>query len=218
MTQKSNPRPARRLVLLAAALLLAAVVAIPASGAALAQSPPPDSDSITLVNRDRQMVERKKEGEFVARPVFSRRTGVLYYSIRHPDTGAWITNTYRVQGGGKQLSEGWEYTFEYPALDEQPELHPEQAYPPGPGRPANRRRRPPRLPRPDSRPPAQGAVGPGAGRAGPRPLGQGGRPVGDPGSPRDPLRRGGRNHPDGNCRVRGGVAVWETSSPGPLRT
>ena len=134
LTQKSNPRPARRLVLLAAALLTAALTAIPMSGPALAQSP--DTDNITpvsstglaLVNRDRQMVERKKDGEFVARPVFSRQTEVLYYSIRHPDTGAWITNTYRVQGGGKQLSEGWEYTFEYPALDEQPELHPEQAY------------------------------------------------------------------------------------------
>ena len=119
---------ARRLILLAVALLLTALAAIPASGLALAQSPPPDTGDITLVNRDRQMVERKKEGEFVARPVFSRRTDVLYYSIRHPDTGAWITNTYRVQGGGKQLSEGWEYTFEYPALDEQPELHPEQAF------------------------------------------------------------------------------------------
>ena len=128
LTQKPKPRPARRLVLLAATLLLAALVAIPASGVALAQSPPPDSDPVTLVNRDRQMVERKKEGEFVARPVFSRQTDVLYYSIRHPDTGAWITNTYRVQGGGKQLSEGWEYTFEYPALDEQPDLHPEQAF------------------------------------------------------------------------------------------
>ena len=136
MTQKLKPRPARRLVLLAAALLLSALVVIPASGVALAQSPPPASDPVTLVNRDRQMVERKKEGEFVARPVFSRRTGVLFYSIRHPDTGEWITSTYRVQGGGKQLSEGWEYTFEYPApvsstgqaLDEQPELHPEQAF------------------------------------------------------------------------------------------
>ena len=136
MTQKPRIQPFRRLIPLAVALLLTALVAIPASGAALAQSPPPDTDDIRLVNRDRQMVERKKEGEFVARPVFSRRTGVLYYSIRHPDTGAWITNTYRVQGGGKQLSEGWEYTFEYPApvsstgqaLDEQPELHPEQAY------------------------------------------------------------------------------------------
>ena len=136
MTQKSKPRPARRLIPLTAVLLLAALTAIPASGVVLAQSPPPDTDAVTpvsstgqaLVNRDRQMVERKKEGEFVARPVFSRRTGVLYYSIRHPDTGAWITNTYRVRGSGKQLSEGWEYTFEYPALDEQPELHPEQAF------------------------------------------------------------------------------------------
>ena len=84
---------ARRLTVLAAALLLAALTAIPASGAALAQSPPPDSDNITLVNRDRQLVERKKEGDFVARPVFSRQTGVLYYSIRHPDTGAWISPT-----------------------------------------------------------------------------------------------------------------------------
>ena len=47
------------------------------------------------------MVERKKEGEFIARPVFSRQVSELYYSIRHPDTGEWITNTYRVQGGEK---------------------------------------------------------------------------------------------------------------------
>ena len=124
LTQKPKPRPARRLVLLAATLLLAALVAIPASGVALAQSPPPDSDPVTLVNRDRQMVERKKEGEFVARPVFSRQTDVLYYSIRHPDTGAWITSTYRVQGGGKQLSEGWEYTFEYPPWTSSPTFTP----------------------------------------------------------------------------------------------
>ena len=82
------------------------------------------------------MVERKKEGDFVARPIFSRQTGVLYYAIRHPDTGDWLTSTYRVRGGRKHLSEGWEYTFEYPAsvpstgqaLDEQHELHSEQAY------------------------------------------------------------------------------------------
>ena len=124
----------RRLTLLAGALLLTALVAIPASGLTLAQSL--DTDSVTLVNRDRQMVERKKEGDFMARPIFSRQTDVLFYAIRHPDTGAWITSTYRVRGGEKQLSEGWEYTFEYPApvsstgqaLDEQPELHPEQAY------------------------------------------------------------------------------------------
>ena len=86
---------ARRLILLAGALLLAALVAMPASGMALAQSPPPDTDNLTLVNRDRQMVERKKEGDFVARPILSRQTDVLYYAIRHPDTGEWITNTYR---------------------------------------------------------------------------------------------------------------------------
>ena len=119
-------RPARRLILLAAALLAAALVAVTTGSAAHAQSP--DADDITLVNGDRQMVERKKDGEFVARPVFSRQVSVLHYSIRHPDTGEWITGTYRVQGGEKKLSEGWEYTFEYPALSEQPELHPEQAY------------------------------------------------------------------------------------------
>ena len=128
MRLKPNQRPSRRLVLLAATLLLAGLAVIPMSGTAHVQSPPPDTDNLTLVNRDRQMVERKKDGEFVARPVFSRQIDVLFYALRHPDTGDWVTNTYRVQGGEKQLSEGWEYTFEYPVLDGQPELHPEQAF------------------------------------------------------------------------------------------
>ncbi len=122
------PGRARRLTLLAAALLLSAIVAVPASGVVLAQSPPPGGDNLSLVNRNRQMVERKKDGEFVARPVFSRKIDVLFYALRHPDTGKWVTNTYRVQGGEKQLTEGWEYTFEYPVLDGQPELDPEQAF------------------------------------------------------------------------------------------
>ena len=134
MRQKSKLRSARRLVPLATALLLAAITIVPTSGLAHAQSPPPDN--LALVNRDRQMVERKKDGEFVARPIFSRKIDVLFYALRHPDTGDWVTNTYRVQGGEKHLSEGWEYTFEYPApvsstgqaLDGQPELHPEQAF------------------------------------------------------------------------------------------
>ena len=128
MRLKSTLRPGRRLVLLAATLLLAALAAIPASGPAHAQSLPPDTDNLSLVNRDRQMVERKKDGEFVARPIFSRKIDVLFYALRHPDTGDWVTNTYRVRGGEKQLSEGWEYTFEYPVLESQPELHPEQAF------------------------------------------------------------------------------------------
>ena len=128
LTQASRPRLVRRAMMLVAALTAAMLVAVPASGAALAQSPPPSQDDLQLVNWDRQLVERKKGGDFVARPVFSRQVSVLYYAIRHPDTGAWLTNTYRVRGGEKQLAEGWEYTFEYPALAEQPDLHPEQAF------------------------------------------------------------------------------------------
>ncbi len=93
MFRRFAPRSgkARRLILLAVALLLTALAAVPMSGVALAQSP--DTANITPVNRDRRMVERKKEGDFVARPILSRQTGVLYYSIHHPDTGDWITNT-----------------------------------------------------------------------------------------------------------------------------
>ena len=116
---------AKRLIPLAAALLLAALVAIPASNVALAQAPP---DQIVLVNADRDFVERKKKGEFVARPVFDREIASLFYAVRDADTGDWISAMYRVRGGEKKRSDGWEYSFEYPALDEQPELDPDRAY------------------------------------------------------------------------------------------
>ena len=116
---------ARRLIPLAAALLLAALVAIPGSNVALAQAPP---DQMVLVNADRDFVERKKKGEFVARPVFDREIASLFYAVRDADTGDWISAMYRVRGGEKKLSDGWEYSFEYPALDEQPELDPDRAY------------------------------------------------------------------------------------------
>ena len=35
---------------------------------------------------------------------------------------------YRVIGGEKRLGDGWEYSFHYPALNEQPELDPDRAY------------------------------------------------------------------------------------------
>ena len=117
---------ARRLIPLAAALLLAALVAIPGSNVALAQAPP--GDDLTLVNADRDFVERKKKGEFVARPVFDREIANLFYAVRDADTGDWISAMYRVKGGEKKRSDGWEYSFEYPALDEQPELDPDRAY------------------------------------------------------------------------------------------
>ena len=116
---------AKRLMPLAAALLLAALVTVPASNVALAQAPP---DQIVLVNADRDFVERKKKGEFVARPVFDREIASLFYAVRDADTGDWISAMYRVRGGEKKRSDGWEYSFEYPALDEQPELDPDRAY------------------------------------------------------------------------------------------
>ena len=114
---------ARRLILLAAALLLAALVAIPSSGVALAQG-----TGIDLVNADREFVERKKEGEFVARPVFDRNVDTLFYAVRDADTGEWISTMYRVIGGEKHRSDGWEYSWGYPALNEQPELDPDRSY------------------------------------------------------------------------------------------
>ena len=108
---------------LAAALLLAALVAVPPSAIVMAREP-----GIVLVNAGREFVERKKEGEFVARPIFDHRIETLYYAVRDADTGEWISAMYRVIGGEKQRADGWEYSFEYPALDEQPDLDPDRAY------------------------------------------------------------------------------------------
>ena len=125
MALKSKLRSARRLIPLASALLLAALVAIPSSGIALAQAPP---DGLTLVNADRNFVERKKKGEFVARPLFDREITDLFYAVRDADTGDWISAMYRVRGGEKERSDGWEYSWEYPDLDEHPDLDRDRAY------------------------------------------------------------------------------------------
>ncbi len=125
MALKSKLRSIRRLIPLASALLLAALLAIPSSGVALAQEP---SGGIVLVNADREFVERKGGGEFVARPVFDRRITDLFYAVRDADTGDWISAMYRVRGGEKKRSNGWEYSWEYPDLDEQPELDRDRAY------------------------------------------------------------------------------------------
>ena len=60
MALKSKLRSARRLIPLATALPLAALLAIPASNLALAQAPP--GDELTLVNAERDFVERKGGG------------------------------------------------------------------------------------------------------------------------------------------------------------
>ena len=124
MALKSKLRSAGRLLPLVSALLLAALLAIPSSGIAQAQS----GNELTLVNAGRDFVERKKKGEFVARPVFDRRIEDLFYAVRDADTGDWISAMYQVRGGEKNRSDGWEYSWEYPALDEQPDLDPDRAY------------------------------------------------------------------------------------------
>ena len=126
LAHRSKPRSFRRIFPLAIALVLAALVAIPSSGIALAQEP--FGGGIVLVNADRDFVERKGGGEFVARPVFDRKIETLFYAVRDADTGDWISAMYRVSGGEKKRSDGWEYSWEYPALDEQPDLDLDRAY------------------------------------------------------------------------------------------
>ncbi len=119
----------RRLRTLAAALLLAALAAIPASGTALAQEPPDPNSPIVLVNADDDdLIDRKKDGRFIARPVFDREIPALYYGVRDGDTGEWIVPMYRVRGGEKERRDGWEYGFEYPFADGQTELDPDRPY------------------------------------------------------------------------------------------
>ena len=125
-TVRRTLRRAGRLIPLAAALLLAALVSIPASSVALAQTPP--ADEITLVNYDRDFVERKGDGQFVARPLFDRKIVNLFYAVRDADTGDWISAMYRVRGGEKKRSDGWEYSWEYPDLDEHPDLDKDRSY------------------------------------------------------------------------------------------
>ena len=117
---------ATRLMLLAGALLMAALVTIPASNVALAQTPP--GAYVTLVNEGEDFIERKGDGRFIARPIFDRDLDVLYYGVRDPDTGEWLAGMYRVQGGEKERRDGWEYSFEYPFQDDQPELDRDQPY------------------------------------------------------------------------------------------
>ena len=118
-----------RLRRLAAALLLAALALVPSSGTALAQGPPDPYSPIVLVNEDDEdLIERKKDGRFIARLLFDRELPALYYGVRDGDSGEWVVPMYRVRGGEKERSDGWEYSFEYPFEDGQTELDPERPY------------------------------------------------------------------------------------------
>ena len=128
---KTTSGRGRRLRALGAALLLAALAAVPSSGTALAQQPPdPDPTSpIVLVNEDSEdLVERKEDGRFIARPVFDRELPIVYFGARDGDTGEWLVPMFRLRSGETERQDGWEYAFEYPFEDGQTALDPEQPY------------------------------------------------------------------------------------------
>ncbi len=123
LEQRAKLRSVRHLIPLAFALLLAALAAATASNAALAQS-----GDLTLLNHDRDFVERKKDGRFIARPVFDRQVSAIHYGIRHPETGDWITSMFRVHSSGKDVTDGWEYSWHYPVVPQQPDLSADEAF------------------------------------------------------------------------------------------
>ena len=116
-----------RVIGLAAAALLGALVAVTAWQFVQAQQPPAGAE-LEWVNQEEDWIERKKHGQFRARPIFNRQLATLYYGLRDSDTGEWLTAMYRVSGGEKERDEGWEYEFDYPALDEHEALDPDKTY------------------------------------------------------------------------------------------
>ncbi|MCY3569012.1 MAG: hypothetical protein OXH38_10320, partial [Chloroflexi bacterium] len=79
-----------RLIGAVCALLAAALIVTLAWQAAGAQTPP-SGVQLEWVNEDEDWIERKKHGEFRARPIFSAGLTTLYYGIRDADTGEWLT-------------------------------------------------------------------------------------------------------------------------------
>ena len=112
-----------RLGRMAIVLLIAAAALLPVLPAA-AQAPP----GTVMVNARGDLVERRDDGSFIARPVFDSPLAVLHYGLRDADTGTWLTGVYRVIDGDRALAHGWEYSFAYPDLPEHPTLDPEEAY------------------------------------------------------------------------------------------
>ena len=127
-TRRNIRRPTKARLMVAAGLaLIAALFALTAWQMTQAQEPPSGAE-LEWVNQEEDWIERKKHGQFRARPIFSQQLASLYYGIRDSDTGEWLTKMYRVSGGEKERDEGWEYEFDYPALDEHEALDPDKTY------------------------------------------------------------------------------------------
>ena len=126
--------------------------------------------------------------------------------LLHPPPGHRRVGHQHLPGAGEreEALRGLGVHLRVPGPGRAARTGPGAGFPAGAGSAPPGRRRAPRLPRPDSRPPAQGVVGQGAGRAETRPLGPGRRRMAGPGRPRDVVRRGGGNHRNGNRRLRRG--------------
>ena len=107
-------------------LAMAVLATVPLVGMTPSQSPP--GNEIVLVNDHRDLVERMEDGGFIARPVYNRRIDNLFYGVRDTDDGEWLTPVYVVLGGEKQVSRGWEYSWEYSSLGGEADLDPERPY------------------------------------------------------------------------------------------
>ena len=117
--------PRRRSLITALALgaLLLVVGGSPVVPHAFAQE-----SGLTLVNQDERFIQRHDHGGFTARPVLSAEAAAVAYGVKDPIDGTWLTAFYFVEDGPRRVNRGWEYTFDYPSDDSQPELDPERAY------------------------------------------------------------------------------------------
>ena len=117
--------PRRRSLITALALgaLLLVVGGSPVVPHAFAQE-----SGLTLVNQDERFIQRHDHGGFTARPVLSAEAAAVAYGVKDPIDGTWLTAFYFVEDGPRKVNRGWEYTFDYPSDDSQPELDPERAY------------------------------------------------------------------------------------------
>ena len=89
---------------------------------------PAPSGELTLVNADREFVERKGDGQFVARPLFDRKIASLFYGVRDADTGDWIT-ACTASGAARRAQRRLGILLGVPGkLDEQPDLDKDRAY------------------------------------------------------------------------------------------
>ena len=60
--------------------------------------------------------------------MFDRQVAAVHYGIRHPDTGDWLTPMFRVHAAGKDVGNGWEYSWRYGFIPQQPDLDPDRAF------------------------------------------------------------------------------------------